>query len=321
MYIYIIIVFIIFVYGAFSTIFHSTDMVGNIGKIFGDTNLNLFGYLAYIDLLILLYPLYRLYKNENLFKRIEFFVGWMLFFISLVILQSLLLEFNQSGSVGTTLKLFLLPYIGKAGMWLLLMMTFMVSFVLLYDEIPELRLAYSKVKEGQDYILSSIKNILSRIDNPFFDKRSTEVMTTIVSSQGRRREQEFQSQIIKPKRAKKIIHKKKQKIKKAEIEKREESLLENIAVEDEQIEIEVPTSKRGIVDELEENRELLKQMERGKMAKPKNFTLPKIEFLEKAPKTSKKINEAEIDRKIGELLDKLAQFKIQEMCIEHTQDL
>ena len=312
MYISIIIIFILFVYGAFSTIFHSTDMVGNIGRVFGESNLNLFGYLAYIDLIILLYPLYRLYNNKKLLQKTEFFVGWVLFFISLIILQSLLLEFSQSGSVGTTLKLFLLPYIGKAGMWLLWLLTLLVSFVLLYDEIPELRLAYHKIKELYESLLESIKNILSKFDNPFFDRQSTEIMTTIVSQGRGQREQGGQA--IKRKRPpKKIIHKKK-KIKKTvssikSKKSNEKSLLENIIVEDKQQ--EEPIVTRDIVEELEENRELLNQIERGKIKKPKNFILPKLDFLEKAPKTSRKINESEIDRKIGELLDKLRQFKIE----------
>jgi len=311
-YISIIIIFILFVYGAFSTIFHSTDMVGNIGRVFGESNLNLFGYLAYIDLIILLYPLYRLYNNKKLLQKTEFFVGWVLFFISLIILQSLLLEFSQSGSVGTTLKLFLLPYIGKAGMWLLWLLTLLVSFVLLYDEIPELRLAYHKIKELYESLLESIKNILSKFDNPFFDRQSTEIMTTIVSQGRGQREQGGQA--IKRKRPpKKIIHKKK-KIKKTvssikSKKSNEKSLLENIIVEDKQQ--EEPIVTRDIVEELEENRELLNQIERGKIKKPKNFILPKLNFLEKAPKASRKINESEIDRKIGELLDKLRQFKIE----------
>lgn len=310
MYISIIIIFILFVYGAFSTIFHSTDMVGNIGRVFGEANLNIFGYLAYIDLIILLYPLYRLYYNKRLLTKSEFFVGWILFFISLIILQSLLLEFNQSGSVGTTLKLFLLPYIGKAGIWLLWLLVSLVSFVLLYDEIPELRLAYRKIIELKEFIVIGTKKILSKIDNPFFDKQSTEVMTTIVSSQGRGRREQGE-QRIKPKRPKKIIHKKK---KTKKVSNRENSLLENITIEDDKIdneEIEEPLSKINIVEELEENRELLNQIEQGKMDKPKNFILPKLDFLHKPPKKSKKINEAEIDRKIGELLDKLRQFKIE----------
>ncbi len=65
-----------------------------------------------------------------------------------------------------------------------------------------------------------------------------------------------------------------------------------------------------IVQELEENSKLMDQIDKGKVAKPKNFKLPKIDFLTKAPKASKKVNEAEIDRKIEELLAKLKHFKV-----------
>ena len=65
-----------------------------------------------------------------------------------------------------------------------------------------------------------------------------------------------------------------------------------------------------IVEELEENSRLMEQIDKGVVEKPKNFKLPKLDFLQKAPKTTKKMNEAEIDRKIGELLDKLQQFKV-----------
>ncbi|HFU74705.1 MAG TPA: hypothetical protein ENK66_00515 [Arcobacter sp.] len=137
MYIYIIVAFILFIYGAFSTIFHSTDMVGGIGRAYGDANLSLFGYLAYIDLIIILYPLYKLYHNRYLLKQIDFYVGWIIFFISLMILESLVLKFSQVGSVGITLKLFLLPYIGKAVLWLLWLMTILVSLVLIVEDIPD----------------------------------------------------------------------------------------------------------------------------------------------------------------------------------------
>ncbi|MCW8821765.1 MAG: DNA translocase FtsK, partial [Sulfurovum sp.] len=65
-----------------------------------------------------------------------------------------------------------------------------------------------------------------------------------------------------------------------------------------------------IVNELEENSKLMEQIDKGVVVKPKNFKLPKLEFLQKAPKTTKKINEAEIDRKIEELLAKLQEFKV-----------
>jgi S-DNA-T family DNA segregation ATPase FtsK/SpoIIIE len=65
-----------------------------------------------------------------------------------------------------------------------------------------------------------------------------------------------------------------------------------------------------IVSELEENSKILKTIEKGKIEKPKNFKLPTTDFLQPAPRVAKKINEAEIDRKIEELLMKLQQFKV-----------
>ena len=65
-----------------------------------------------------------------------------------------------------------------------------------------------------------------------------------------------------------------------------------------------------IVKELEENSKLMKDIEKGDIEKPKNFILPSLDFLQKAPKEKRQMNEAEIDRKIEELLSKLAQFKV-----------
>ena len=66
-----------------------------------------------------------------------------------------------------------------------------------------------------------------------------------------------------------------------------------------------------IVDELEENAKLLSELEFGKTEKPKDFLLPPTNFFQEAPKENKtKVNEAFIDKKIADLLDKLAMFKI-----------
>jgi S-DNA-T family DNA segregation ATPase FtsK/SpoIIIE len=305
MYIYIIVAFIFFVYGAFSTIFHSTDMVGNIGRSYGEANLNLFGYLAYIDLLIILYPLYKLYYNRNLLKKVDFYVGWIIFFISLILLESLILEFSSIGSVGTTLKLFLLPLIGKAGLWLLWLLTFMVSLVLILDDIPDLSYIKKYALLIKNFIIKNIKKLFSKFENPFFDKRSTEVMSTIVSknrfSNTIDEKPKSNSHIIAHDRLKKITHKKS--LPKKKIPKKK---IENITSKNDKEKI-----KLNLVQELEENREILNQMEKGRRKKPKNFNLPKLDFLQKPPKSYRKINEAEIDRKISGLLNKLKQFKIE----------
>ncbi len=308
MYIYIIVAFIFFVYGAFSTIFHSTDMVGNIGRSYGEANLNLFGYLAYIDLLIILYPLYKLYHNRDLSQKVDFYVGWIIFFISLILLESLVLEFRAIGSVGITLKLFLLPYIGKAGLWLLWLLTFMVSLVLILDDIPDLSSVRKYTFLAKEFIVKKIKEFISKLENPFFDKQSTEVMTTMVlknkfSHTDEEENPKSNSHIIAHERLKKITHKKSVPKKKIPKKKIDTPMVK--------VEKPKPKAKVNLVEELEENRELLNQMEKGKIDKPKNFNLPKLDFLKKPPKSSRKINEAEIDRKIYGLLDKLKRFKIE----------
>ncbi len=333
MHIIIITAFILFIYGAFSTIFHSTEMVGHIGKIYGEGNIKFFGYLAYIDLLIFIYPLYRLYNNKKLLKNKDFFVGWIMFFVSLIILQPLIFEIYYTGNIGITLYDFLIPYIGKAGLWLLWMLTYMIAMVLILDEIPNFASMQRKLMMVKQYFLENMKKLLSKIENPFFDKNSTEVMTTIIAQ--RRNRNITQTSPTVPK---KIVHNKKTVPKKTienmledrsldDIEKiaitstrvnsQEPKAVESITplneVEEtqdfESIEI-FPTTSVKIIEELAQNRQLLDELERGEIETPKDFLLPKLEFLEKPPKVARKVNEEEIDRKVHELLEKLAQFKI-----------
>ena len=66
-----------------------------------------------------------------------------------------------------------------------------------------------------------------------------------------------------------------------------------------------------IVDELEENKQLLDQIEKGKVEKPKDFKLPSVDFLQKPVRMDTAINEEELDAKIQDLIEKLAHFKIE----------
>jgi len=321
--IYIIIASIIFIYGAFSTIFHSTDMVGNIGRAYGEANLNLFGYLAYIDLLIFLYPLYRLHKNRDLLRRVDFYVGWIIFFISLILLQSLTLDFANIGSVGSTLKLFLLPYIGKAGLWLLWLMSFLIALVLIFDDIPNFWGIISDINYyfhlTKKFVYEKSKELIGHFENPFFDKHSTEVMATIVSQIDENAKSN--SHLIAKNRLKNITSKRKIAKKsvtevKSETKPKKKSLQKTKEKKSRAESSKSSTSKESILEveivkELEENRKILDTIEKGKVEAPSNFKLPKLEFLEKPKSSAKKINEAEIDRKIHELLNKLRQFKIE----------
>ena len=64
------------------------------------------------------------------------------------------------------------------------------------------------------------------------------------------------------------------------------------------------------LSEVAENKRLLNQLDKGRVAKPKDFKLPPLDFLNLPPKKKSNIDESEIDRKIYDLLDKLRKFKI-----------
>jgi S-DNA-T family DNA segregation ATPase FtsK/SpoIIIE len=82
--------------------------------------------------------------------------------------------------------------------------------------------------------------------------------------------------------------------------------------EPQELQTNTTTHKSTISKVVDENEKLLKtQIEKGKIKKPKNFKLPYLDFLKSPPKRKHHINEAEIDQKIEDLLEKLRQFKIE----------
>ena len=86
------------------------------------------------------------------------------------------------------------------------------------------------------------------------------------------------------------------------------SALENLA---EQMPQKPRASKRpAIVTELSENARLLDSLEKGEVEKPRDYTLPSLDLLAKAPVSNNEIDEYEIDEKIQTLLSKLRVFKI-----------
>lgn len=66
----------------------------------------------------------------------------------------------------------------------------------------------------------------------------------------------------------------------------------------------------AIVTELSENARLLDSLEKGEVEKPRDYTLPSLDLLAKAPVSNNEIDEYEIDEKIQTLLSKLRVFKI-----------
>ena len=329
----IIITAILFIYGAFSTFFRDTALAGNIGKIIGDTNLHLFGYFAYVNILLLFYPLYKLYTDASIRKEINFYLGWILLFIGAVLFESLVLDLEDAGYLGAQIVDFLLPYIGKAGLWLLWLMIISLATVFIVDDefewhslMPQRKERRSRKNvekkssgEGFRKLASGFGKMLKIIfTNPFASPKLEDEMMPIIDTP-----------IIEEKQVKAIADKsslgKKQTVPKKARKSKEETadpVLDEIMEFEPPIEesfdfqadekTETTATKSGveIVKELEENSKLMQELDKGKVEKPKNFKLPKLDFLQKAPRHKKGVNEAEIDKKSGDLIEKLKLFNI-----------
>jgi S-DNA-T family DNA segregation ATPase FtsK/SpoIIIE len=322
----IIITAILFIYGAFSTLFHETALVGNIGKIVGDTNLHLFGYFAYINIFLLFYPLYKLYSNkQEEYKNIDFYLGWILLFIALIIFQSLVLDLKNAGFIGTQIVEFLYPFIGKAGLWLFWLMIMALSLVFIVDDdfSPEDLKIKGLGITGSGKLFSSMGAVFKKIfTNPFSSPALEDEMMPVLEET---EEKPKRKRVSKKPAAKRTVSKKtvpkpeEKKITDAS-EETDDPVLNEILELEHEYEATLETDKAStksstvsgveIVKELEENSKLMDQIDKGKVAKPKNFKLPKLDFLQKAPKRTKKVNEAEIDRKSGDLIEKLSLFNI-----------
>jgi len=306
----LIIFAILFIYFAFSTLFYGTQLAGNIGDVIGHTNLTLFGNLAYINIFLLFYPLYRIYENPTLSKDIEFYAGWLLFFISTIILPALIFDAPESGMLSDSIASFLLPLIGKAGLWLFWLMVVLLSFVLIVDDEWNLETLKEEFDSFLYFLQKKIQTIpsfdetierLSKISslifrNPFGESHSDIMMPT--QEELTKENIDIPSKTLKKKEELAIVKREKlPKHKQENIQTPPIELLNSLNVER--------------VDELEENSKILNELEKGSREAPKNFKLPKTNFLQKVTQKSLKIDEAEIDKKIRELLDKLGRFNIE----------
>jgi S-DNA-T family DNA segregation ATPase FtsK/SpoIIIE len=317
----IIITGILFLYAMFSTFFYQNNIVGDIGQAIGKINIHTFGYLAYINIPLLMYPLYSIYTHKYMGKTIDFYLGWILVFIGLLTLQALLFEdIENTGYIAHILVSFLEPFIGMAGLWFLWLMIVLLSLVLILEDdkisqnlkhLTETKAHFDGTwKETSKAFISDIFQALST--HPFSSPQQEDIlMPKLKNIEFEEKPRYVTEPEVKevPKKETEIIHKDKRiEVKEEAKEEAKEEIKERPIKKKEVVIAKKPSNR---VHELEENSKLMKNIDKGKIAKPQNFILPKLDFLEKAPKTTIKIDEAEIDNKIEELLSKLRQFRIE----------
>lgn len=265
-----------------------------MGYIFSGYSHKYFGPLSYIGLFLFIYVLYiinfRELKQKDLSLNIA--VLFLLLLVSLI-LQALIIDnpYNR-GEIGNILVDSLSPIIGRAGLYFFVLVGFIISTLVLF--------------ENSEF---DIKDLI-RLKNKIKLRNSLDIKKI----EAKRKEKINTQAVEKTNLPAKIFENSSKKATQPSSKKQEESVQED-TFENEAFEEVVSKSGESqnlIVEELEENKKLLDQIELGKTEKPKNFMLPPSSFFQNPPKDNKsKVSEAFIDQKIADLLDKLAMFKIE----------
>ena len=286
----------VLVYIGVATIVPNASFVGSYGGVLGWYNTRLFGYASYFYPFILLYPVYALYKSAKFnLKTAGNIVGGIVLFYSFLLFCSMF-EPMAGGVIGGFSSEALKSVIGSAGTFIFILMIFFIACGLTFDDrldvmIKNAFVSKTKFKEPKADKISNIKSQNSDEITKNSDIKSSDEILSLKDesldneiTQNTQPNADLDSQIT---------------------QEPKDDFDENLSHEP----ISTP-SGAIILNEVAENKELLNQIEKGKIEKPKDFKLPTLDFLKDPPKRSKSINEAEIDQKIADLLDKLRRFKI-----------
>ncbi|GAA8118776.1 DNA translocase FtsK [Helicobacter pylori] len=147
----------------------NSGLVGRFGVWFAALNKKYFGYLSFINLPYLAWVLFLLYKTKNPFTEIvlEKTLGHLLGILSLLFLQSSLL--NQ-GEIGNSACLFLRPFIGDFGLYALIMLMVVISYLILF-KLPPKSVFYPYMNKTQSLLKEVYKQCLQAFSPNFSLKK------------------------------------------------------------------------------------------------------------------------------------------------------
>lgn len=305
-----------------ATIIGSASIIGAYGASFAASNIHIFGYVAYTYLLLLMVPLFYWHKYDGgIQRRLEMAGIFALLFFALIFFQALVVDGMYRGAFGGAVVDFLGVYIGTFGLWILWLMLVAVSVIAVLEQsLAELA---EPIKEYMEKPLSSPKQT-NRKTSAEFARSSSAASFSNDDDSGSLPIEHFSDTrthdddvptpapfiSVEPSASDTVPT---------------VSLIEPIESTEEEIPSPAPKestiltmakkvkeSKQHaiVVDELEENKMLLEQIDRGASEKPKNFKLPPIDFFQMPPKKQNAVDEAELDDKIRDLIDKLGHFNI-----------
>ena len=327
-----------------ATVIGDASIIGSYGAGFATANVYAFGYVAYMYLLLLMVPLFYFYKGQSDLKRqLEMGGIFTLLFFALLLFQAMVVEGEYRGRFGGAIVDFLSIYIGSFGLWISWIMIMAVSMIIVLEQSlgellkpfkdylskPLVTLKQAPIQQHSIKVNTAPNKIISTpfepstfVKEPYvepswageapFEVTPPEVhhpinppipvVATVET------EIPLVSEITKEDEAliseiKEIIPSI-EPIVKVETQPKESTIIS--------VAKKVKETKQSavVVEELEENKILLDQIDRGASEKPKNFKLPPTSFLQYPPKKQNVVDEAELDDKIRDLIEKLAHFNI-----------
>ncbi|RKV37789.1 DNA translocase FtsK [Helicobacter pylori] len=147
----------------------NSGLVGRFGVWFAALNKKYFGYLSLVNLPYLAWVLFLLYKTKNPFTEIvlEKTLGHLLGILSLLFLQSSLL--NQ-GEIGNSARLFLRPFIGDFGLYALIMLMVVISYLILF-KLPPKSVFYPYMNKTQNLLKEIYEQCLQAFSPNFSPKK------------------------------------------------------------------------------------------------------------------------------------------------------
>ncbi|MGL2490019.1 DNA translocase FtsK [Helicobacter pylori] len=147
----------------------NSGLVGRFGVWFAALNKKYFGYLSFINLPYLAWVLFLLYKTKNPFTEIvlEKTLGHLLGILSLLFLQSSLLD---QGEIGNSARLFLRPFIGDFGLYALITLMVIISYLILF-KLPPKSVFYPYINKTQNLLKEIYKQCLQAFSPNFSPKK------------------------------------------------------------------------------------------------------------------------------------------------------
>jgi S-DNA-T family DNA segregation ATPase FtsK/SpoIIIE len=305
-----IFLFAFFIYFLISTVIPDISYVGKLGAFLGKTNLVLFGYLGYIFPILLMYLLYAFYKEKFDFDFSIKVLGGIFIFFAFLLIQY---QIVNKGIIAKIFSNFLEKYIGVLGIWIFIFLLLVWSVFLIFEE------KILNIFHGRNRKVSKEGKISEKMENNQLENKTDNEIEEIKIENGLL-DDDWDDELSQNDKNDEIIQAV-EKTPQTENKNETENLAEKEKNNNEKIikdtgktlQIQNLENEKNVqkVEVLEDTKKLLSQIETGKREAPKNWKFPPIEFLTR-PKNEKKIvNEAEIDKKIKILLEKLRQFKIE----------